>query len=103
QIFSTDYAFAALKSDGSVVIWGSSSWGGDSCEASNQLSSGVVAFADPFNDDRLVPDTTPTITLAVNPTSISEDGATNLVYTFTRTADNSNPLTVNYTVGGTAT
>ncbi|MFN6034744.1 MAG: bluetail domain-containing putative surface protein [Dolichospermum sp.] len=103
QIFSTDYAFAALKSDGSVVIWGSSSWGGDSCEASNQLSSGVVAFADPFNDDRLVPDTTPTITLAVNPTSISEDGATNLVYTFTRTADNSNPLTVNYIIGGTAT
>ncbi|MFM6538619.1 MAG: Calx-beta domain-containing protein, partial [Microcystis panniformis] len=103
QIFSTDYAFAALKSDGSVVIWGSSSWGGDSCEVSNQLSSGVVAFADPFNDDRLVPDTTPNITLAVNPTSISEDGATNLVYTFTRTADNSNPLTVNYIIGGTAT
>ncbi|MBA4467324.1 hypothetical protein FHK98_19055, partial [Cylindrospermopsis raciborskii CS-506_A] len=30
QIFSTGYAFAALKSDGSVVTWGDSSYGGDS-------------------------------------------------------------------------
>jgi hypothetical protein len=43
------------------------------------------------------------ITLAVSPSSVTEDGAANLVYTFTRTGITTNPLTVNYTVGGTAT
>jgi hypothetical protein len=43
------------------------------------------------------------VTLAVSPTSVNEDGTTNLVYTFTRSGDTTNPLTVNYTIGGTAT
>jgi hypothetical protein len=43
------------------------------------------------------------ISLAVSPSSVAEDGTTNLVYTFTRTGVTSNALTVNYTVGGTAT
>ncbi|MFM6774352.1 MAG: beta strand repeat-containing protein, partial [Microcystis panniformis] len=47
--------------------------------------------------------TLPSITLAVSPSSVTEDGTTNLVYTFTRTGVTTNPLTVNYTVGGTAT
>jgi hypothetical protein len=47
--------------------------------------------------------TVPSITLSVNPTSVKEDGATNLVYTFTRTGNLSTALTVNYEVGGTAT
>ncbi|WP_308410753.1 Calx-beta domain-containing protein, partial [Cylindrospermopsis raciborskii] len=106
QIFSNDYAFAALKSDGSVVTWGYSFSGGDSSGVSSQLTSGVVSFADPFNDDRLVPlsttPTTPTITLAVNPSSVTEDGTTNLVYTFTRTGDLTNSLIVNVNGGGTA-
>ncbi|WP_327019878.1 cadherin-like domain-containing protein, partial [Cylindrospermopsis raciborskii] len=105
QIFSTSSyaygAFAALKSNGSVVTWGDSSGGGDSSSIASQLSSGVVSFADPFNDDRLVP--LSTITLAVNPTSVTEDGGSNLVYTFTRAEDTANTLTVNYTIGGTAT
>jgi Ca2+-binding RTX toxin-like protein len=42
------------------------------------------------------------ITLAVDPTSVTEDGVTNLVYTFTRSGITTNPLIVNYTVGGTA-
>jgi hypothetical protein len=46
---------------------------------------------------------TPNITLAVSPSSVFEDGTTNLVYTFTRTGVTTNPLTVNYTLGGTAT
>ncbi|MCA2534550.1 MAG: hypothetical protein IM553_08970, partial [Microcystis sp. M57BS1] len=46
---------------------------------------------------------TPSITLAVSPSSVTEDGTTNLVYTFTRTGSTTNPLTVNYTLGGTAT
>ncbi|PNJ94198.1 hypothetical protein CEP14_11610, partial [Cylindrospermopsis raciborskii C04] len=103
QIFSTGRAFAALKSDGSVVTWGYSDWGGDSSSVSSQLTSGVVSFADPFNDDRLVPSTTPTITLTVNPTSVAEKDLTNLVYTFTRTGPTTNTLAVNYTIGGTAT
>ncbi|MFM7559956.1 Calx-beta domain-containing protein, partial [Cylindrospermopsis raciborskii] len=71
---------------------------------SSQLTSGVVSFADPFNDDRLVPlSTTPTITLAVSPSSVTEDGTANLVYTFTRTGSTTNTLAVNYTIGGTAT
>ncbi|WP_238707315.1 Calx-beta domain-containing protein [Microcystis aeruginosa] len=43
------------------------------------------------------------VTLAVSPASVTEDGTTNLVYTFTRTGVTTNALTVNYTVGGTAT
>ena len=49
------------------------------------------------------PSTTPIVTLAVTPSSVTEDGASNLVYTFTRSIVNSSALTVNYTVGGSAT
>ncbi|REJ51738.1 MAG: hemolysin, partial [Microcystis aeruginosa TA09] len=47
--------------------------------------------------------TLPSITLAVAPSSVTEDGTTNLVYTFTRSGVTTDALTVNYTVGGTAT
>ncbi|WP_071191886.1 choice-of-anchor L domain-containing protein [Trichormus sp. NMC-1] len=43
------------------------------------------------------------VTLTVNPASVLEDGATNLVYTFTRTGNTATALTVNYGVSGTAT
>ena len=42
------------------------------------------------------------VTLAASPSSVTEDGTDSLTYTFTRSGDISNPLTVNYTVGGTA-
>ncbi|MFN7350175.1 MAG: beta strand repeat-containing protein [Dolichospermum sp.] len=45
----------------------------------------------------------PSITLAVSPESVTEDGTNNLVYTFTRTGATTTALTVNYTIGGTAT
>lgn len=45
----------------------------------------------------------PTVTIAVAPASVSEDGATNLVYTVTRSAASASPLTVNLTTSGTAT
>ncbi|MBD2550602.1 type I secretion C-terminal target domain-containing protein [Microcystis elabens FACHB-917] len=45
----------------------------------------------------------PLISLAVAPASVTEDGATNLIYTFNRTGDTTNPLTVNYSIAGTAT
>jgi alpha-tubulin suppressor-like RCC1 family protein len=103
QIFATGGAFAALKSDGSIVSWGATSYGGDSSGVNDRISSSVVAFADPFTNDRLVFDPAPVITLAVSPASVTEDGSANLIYTFTRTGDTSSALTINYTVGGTAT
>ncbi|MFN9555749.1 MAG: Calx-beta domain-containing protein [Dolichospermum sp.] len=45
----------------------------------------------------------PSITLAVSPESVTEDGTNNLVYTFTRTGATTTALTVTYTIGGTAT
>ncbi|MDA9251095.1 cadherin domain-containing protein, partial [Flavobacteriaceae bacterium] len=42
EVRSNRYAFAALKSNGSVVTWGDSSNGGNSSTVSNSLSSGVV-------------------------------------------------------------
>ncbi len=42
------------------------------------------------------------VTLAVSPLSVTENGGTDLVYTFTRTGVTSGSLTVNFTVGGTA-
>jgi len=45
----------------------------------------------------------PVITLAVSPAGVTEDGTANLVYTFSRTGATTSALTVNYTVGGTAT
>ena len=50
------------------------------------------------NDDVALP----TITLAVSPSSVTEDGTTNLIYTFTRTGATTNTLTVNYSIAGTA-
>ena len=48
-----------------------------------------------LNDDN-------TVTVAVSPGSVSEDGTTNLVYTFTRSGVTSGALTVNFDVSGTA-
>ncbi|GCL43650.1 DUF4347 domain-containing protein [Dolichospermum planctonicum] len=52
------------------------------------------------NDDVVA---SPSITLAVSPSSVLENGTTNLIYTFTRTGATTNALTVNYNVAGTAT
>ena len=46
---------------------------------------------------------TPSVSLAVSPGRVHEDGAANLVYTFSRTGSLSNPLTVTYSVAGSAT
>ena len=44
----------------------------------------------------------PSITLAISPASVLEDGTPNLIYTFTRTDSTTNSLTVNYGITGTA-
>jgi CSLREA domain-containing protein len=46
---------------------------------------------------------TSTVTVAVSPSAVLEDDAANLVYTFTRSGDLTSPLTVSFSVGGTAT
>jgi alpha-tubulin suppressor-like RCC1 family protein len=102
EIFSTGYAFAVLKSDGSVVTWGDPEFGGDSSSVARELRN-VVAFANPFTDDRLVLGPPPSITLVVVPASVTEDGTANLIYIFRRTGPTTSALTVNYTVAGTAT
>lgn len=45
----------------------------------------------------------PTVSIAVAPASVSEDGATNLTYTVTRSLNLASPTTVNITTSGTAT
>ena len=48
-------------------------------------------------------DDLPLITLSLSPASVAENSGVPLVYTFTRDGLNTSSLTVNYTVGGTAT
>ncbi|MFM9959793.1 MAG: ELWxxDGT repeat protein [Planctomycetaceae bacterium] len=43
------------------------------------------------------------VTVSVSPSSVTEDGTPNLVYTFTRVGATASALTVNYTVSGSAT
>jgi Glycosyl hydrolase family 9/FG-GAP-like repeat len=45
----------------------------------------------------------PDVKIAISPATVTEDGVANLVYTFTRTGVTTNPLTVNFSVSGTAT
>ncbi|MCX7423823.1 MAG: hypothetical protein NT013_30385, partial [Planctomycetia bacterium] len=45
----------------------------------------------------------PRITLAVSPASVAESGTANSVFTFTRTGPTTSPLSVDFTVGGSAT
>ncbi len=61
RIYSTDWAFAALREDGSVITWGNSDYGGDSSSVASQLKSGVkkiystdLAFAALREDGSLI-------------------------------------------------
>ncbi|MFW5329818.1 beta strand repeat-containing protein [Hydrogenophaga sp. ZJX-1] len=51
----------------------------------------------------LLNDDVPTASIAVSPASVAEDGASNLVYTVTLDQASASSLSINYTVGGTAT
>jgi hypothetical protein len=74
------------------------SWGLNSAEAMQQ----EINFQQDFNGDGGI-GAGVVVTLSVSPDKVLEDGAANLVYTFTRTGSFSTPLTVTYGVGGTAT
>ena len=64
------------------------------------VNSPSVATGTILNDDNIV---LPTINVSVSPASVAENGSTNLVYMFTRTLTIPDPLTIAFTVGGTAT
>jgi hypothetical protein len=67
------------------------------------ITSGTVFDNDDLFGNRFSGSIFPNITLAVTPSSVLEDGAQNLVYTFTRTGATTNAVTVNYAIAGTAT
>jgi len=115
KIYSNGSSFAALKNDGTVVTWGLVIAGGSPSitqykpnnvpyqqPLSNQLS-GIVFVADSSSDEWLDLPAPPSISLSVSPATVTEDGTANLLYTFSRTGPTTNSLSVNYTVGGTAT
>ena len=56
-----------------------------------------------IDDFCLTPQGTPDVSVAVSPAAVDEDGATNLVYTFTRSNTSGGALTANFSVGGDAT
>ncbi len=51
----------------------------------------------------IINDDVPRVTLAVSPTLVLENGTRNAIFKFTRTGPTTNPLTVDFTVGGSAT
>jgi uncharacterized delta-60 repeat protein len=74
-------------------------------QADNKVVAGGFADTGSSNDFALVryqAVAPPDVSISVSPSSAAEDGATNLVYTFSRTGSTTAPLTVNFSVGGTA-
>ncbi len=66
-------------------------------------ATGGYSVATPAAATGTIIDDDTLVSVTVAPTSVAEDGATNLVYTFTRNGATTNPLTVNFSIGGTAT
>jgi len=69
---------------------------------------GVVSYVDGYGTQELIASSSVDvevlkISLSLMLGSVSEDGTTNLLFTFTRSGPVSSALSVNYTVGGTAT
>ncbi len=64
---------------------------------------GTVDFRGAYLKLETAPVVVPSVTVTVSPSSVLEDGLTNMVYTFTRSDSSSDPLTVNFSAGGTAT
>jgi Ca2+-binding RTX toxin-like protein len=85
-----------ISSDGRYV--------GFASDATNLILGDTNSISDVFVYDTLAAtEFIPVVTVAVSPVSVAEDGATNLIYTFTRDGSPTNPLSVNYNIGGTAT
>ncbi|WP_341884206.1 SBBP repeat-containing protein, partial [Synechococcus sp. UW140] len=98
QIFSTRAAFAALKSDGSVISWGKSDYDGSDITTPAGLT-GVVGFANPYTDDRLILEDKPTPTYILTPSTTSiNEGAT--LITSIATTDVASGTTLYYSLSG---
>lgn len=59
----------------------------------------AIQFVPPY---RITPNDSPSIALSVSPTRLNENTNTKFAFTFTRNGDITLPLTVNFSVGGTA-
>src|SRR4029079_2702362 len=59
------------------------------------ITTGAVGTGTIIDDDN-------SVSVAVSPSSVLEDGSTNLIYTFTRTGSTASALTVNFSVAGSA-
>jgi hypothetical protein len=88
SIYHSDNAYNSLAKSSSSSDWNTVL----SSSSITQTSFYVVYGAAP---------TTPVISLAVSPASVTEDGTANLVYTFSRTDSSTSALTVYYDWGGT--
>ncbi len=86
----------AVESDETVVLAITANAAVYSVSTTAGSATGTIT-----DDDAVV--ALPTVSVAVSPASVLEDGATNLVYTFTRTGATTSALTINYAVTGTAT
>jgi len=84
---------------------------GAMAQVANQGTVSGTNFADVLTDDpdfggaadpTVTPIDLPEVTVTVSPGSVLEDGPTNLVYTFARDGSTANAMTVNFSVGGTA-
>ncbi|MCY7332713.1 MAG: DUF4114 domain-containing protein [Pseudanabaena sp. CAN_BIN31] len=80
------------EADETFTVTLSAPTNGATLSAANSTASGTI-----LDDDN------PRISLVVAPASVFEDAGASLVYTFTRTGVTTNPLTVNYSVNGSAT
>ena len=68
---------------------------GTTATQSAAITTGAVGTGTIINDDN-------SVSVAVSPSSVLEDGSTNLIYTFTGTGSTASALTVNFTVAGSA-
>ena len=98
--------FTIINNDGADAITGTFNGLPEGGFISNFLGSGLTAkisYAGGINSNDVVLTVlaNPDISVAVSPASVLEDGAPNLVYTFTRSVT-TGALTVNFSVGGTA-
>ncbi|MCC5608895.1 SBBP repeat-containing protein [Nostoc sp. CHAB 5834] len=98
----SDTFIAKLDSNGNVL---SAQKFGD---VSTDLGTGIAGSITINNGGNLIlisRDTVeqPKISLVLTPNSVAEDGSNNLIYTFTRDGDTTNPQKVNFNIGGNAT
>ncbi len=84
-----------------VLVNGDTTVEPDEVFAVNLANAMNATIADSSGQGTITNDDTD-VSVAVSPSSVAEDGAPNLVYTFTRTGVTAGALTINFSVGGSA-